>query len=104
MKAKIYKNLPGDTLCKHAPPPLRGAVRLRRFEKEPGHFTLLVFPCQQQDRISSGAVAHVLSRLAPGAKLVAFGGCFTLEAIALLKEQDAEIFTQSDFPWFDANL
>ena len=102
MKAKVYPDISGSILTKHVPPSLRGQVALRRFEKEPGLFTLLVFPTQWQDTVISGAVAHVLSGIAPHERLIALGGCFTLESLALLKDRRAEIFTQSDYPWTDA--
>jgi hypothetical protein len=104
MKAKVYSNISGSALVKLVPPPLRGQVELRGFEKEPGAFTLLVFPAQRQDIVLSGAVAHVLSRTAPDESLVALGGCFTVEALALLKARRAEVFTQSDFTWTDAGV
>ena len=104
MKAKVYSNISGSALAKHVPPPFRGQVALRGFEREPGSFTLLVFPAQKQDTVLSGAVAHVLSGAGPDERLVALGGCFTLEALALLKERRAEVFAQSDYPWTDAGF
>jgi hypothetical protein len=101
MKAKIHRNMSGAAILKHAPPPLRSQVLLRRFERESEPFTLLVFPSQRQDTVLSGSVKHILSECAPSERLVAFGGCFTLEAIALLKERSVEVFSQSEFPWTD---
>jgi hypothetical protein len=101
MKAKIHRNISGASVVKRAPPPLRNEVSMRRFERESEPFTLLVFPSQRQDVVLSGSVRHVLSECAQSERLVAFGGCFTLEAIALLKDRSAEVFSQIDFPWTD---
>jgi len=101
MKAKIYSNIAGNLIVKRAPPTLRGQVVLRRFEKDKEVFTLLVFPTQSKNTIFSGAVNHVLSEVPITERLVAFGGCFTLESLALLRERGAEIFAVSDFPWTD---
>jgi hypothetical protein len=65
-------------------------------------FTLLVFPSQRQDTVLSGAVAHVLSGISPDERLVALGGCFTLESLELLKARRVEVFAQSDHPWTDS--
>jgi hypothetical protein len=100
MKAKTYRNIPGSTILNFAPPTLRDKVALRRFDKD-GLYTLLAFRSQRQDTVLSGAVRHALAGLPPDERLVVFGGCFTLEAIALLKERGAEIFAQSEYPWTD---
>ena len=101
MKAKIYRDIDGSFVTKYAPPAIRKEVALRGFEQDKGRFTLLVFPCQRQDVILSGAVQRVLSGTNESEGLIAFGGCFTLEAIALLKERKVKIFVQSDFAWTD---
>jgi hypothetical protein len=101
MKAKVYSNIVGNLIVKRAPPNLRDQIMLRRFEKDEGVFTLLVFPTQSKNTIFSGAVNHVLSEVPVSERLVAFGGCFTLESLTLLRERGAEIFTVSDFPWTD---
>lgn len=101
MKAKSYNGLSGGALLKKAPPTLREQMTLRRFEKDAGPFTLLVFPCQRTNRILSGSVKHILAKTLPGERLVAVGGCFTLESLALLHEHSAEVFALSDYPWSD---
>lgn len=100
MKAKTYRNIPGSTILNLAPPTLRDKVALRKLDKE-GLYTLLVFRSQRQNTILSRAVRHALAGLPPDERLVAFGGCFTLEAITLLRERGAEIFVQSEHPWTD---
>lgn len=101
MKAKTYSNIAGSMLVKRTPPSLREQVALRRFEKEAGFFTLMVFPNQRTDRVLSGVVKHMLAKIPHSERLVAFGGCFTLESLALLRERGAEIFAVSDYPWSD---
>jgi hypothetical protein len=102
MKAKIYINIPGRLIAKRAPPLLRKEVTLRNFENDSGYFTLLVFPLQRE--IMSGTVAHILAEIPTEARIVAFGSCFTLESLALLKVRHVEIFAKSDYPWTDESL
>ena len=104
MKAKVYSDIAGSLITKRAPPSLRDQVVLRRFEKDEGLFTLLVFPTQRKNKILSGAVSHALVEVPVTERLVAFGGCFTLESLALLKERGAEIFAADDFPWTDGGF
>jgi hypothetical protein len=101
MKAKIYSNIAGNLIVKRAPPTLRDQIVLRKFEKDEGVFTLIVFPTQSKKTIFSGAVNHVLSKVSVTERLVVFGGCFTLESLVLLRERGAEIFAVSDFQWTD---
>jgi hypothetical protein len=101
MKAQVLRAISGSAIVKRAPPPLKAEVSTRRFEREDALFTLLVFPSQRQDVVQSGAVSHVLGDVPKDARLVAFGGCFTLEALALLRARNVDIFAQSDFPWTD---
>ena len=101
MKARTHRNITGSAIFNLAPPTLRDKVALRRFEKEGGLYTLLVFRSQSHDTVVSGTVRHALASLPRDERLVAFGGCFTLEAIALLREHGAEIFAQSEYPWTD---
>jgi len=102
MKAKIYSQVPGAMIAKRAPPTLREQVLLRRFERDSGNFTLLVFSMEPKNKIVSGVVSHILNEISQDARIVAFGGCFTLESLALLRARGSEIFTLSDFPWTDS--
>jgi hypothetical protein len=101
VKAKVYRNLAGSQILNKAPPGLRGQVALRRFERESGAFTLLVFSTKGAEPVLSGAVKHALADLPESDRLVAFGGCFTLEALAHFRERGVEVFARSDFPWTD---
>lgn len=99
MKAKVYRNLAGSQILNKAPPGLREQVALRRFERESGAFTLLVF--SRAEPVLSGAAKHALADLPESDRLVAFGGCLTLEALAHFRERGVEVFARSDFPWTD---
>lgn len=103
MKAKVYRNIVGSDIIKRVSPPLKGQVALRQFEKTQHTYTLAVFPSQRKDVVPSGAVNHVLVDIPKSERLVAVAGCFTLEALASLKERNAEIFVQSDESWTDAS-
>lgn len=97
----MTRNVFGADVAGKAPPGLREQVAMRRFAKNAGPFTLLSFRTQRNDKVLSATVAAVLDEVSPEENLIAFGGCFTLEAISLLKNANAEIFSVSEFPWTD---
>ncbi|HQS60023.1 MAG: hypothetical protein B7Y56_15870 [Gallionellales bacterium 35-53-114] len=104
MRVKIYSDVEGELIVKRAPSIFHDQVVQRKFEKDNGLFTLLVFPTQKKTNIYSGAVSHALSKVSTTVKMVAFANCFTLESLAILKERGVEIFATDDFPWTDDGL
>ena len=66
-------------------------------------YTLLQFRSAREDVTVSSVVRSALSRLdvEQADRLVAVGGNFTLEALAILRERGAIILTLSDFAWTD---
>jgi hypothetical protein len=101
MKADIYNGITAEGIVKRAPSILKEEIKLRRLERIADTFTLLVFPIQRKDVVLSGAVRHVLAGITSAEPIVALAGCFTWEALALLKERNVEAFTQSDESWSD---
>ena len=97
----MYHNVSGSKILSKIPSAFKGELLLRQFDRDKSLFTVLVFPSQRKDVISSGAVKHMLADLLKQERLVAFGGCFTSESLALLRERCAEIFVLSDFLWSD---
>jgi hypothetical protein len=65
--------------------------------------TVLLFPHDRRSTVNSAMVANALSKLRAGsrAKIVAVGGCFTLEARRLLDAASAAVVPLSEFPWTD---
>ena len=99
MKAKIYRDMTGQMLAKRRPPALRDDIAARRFDRENGLFTLLVFPLSKKSPVFAGALEQALKTVPPGQRLVVYGPGFTLQSLALLDDRQAETFTLSDFPW-----
>jgi hypothetical protein len=99
LKYKVQRGLSGATL--RASVPARYRSRLPDELPEPS-YTLLLFRNDHNDVVLSRAVKSALDHVASeAAPLLAVGGCFTAEGLALLRGRQATVLQLSDFHWTD---
>ncbi len=67
--------------------------------------TLVVFPHDRKSVVKSTLVEKAIKKLGDeiNDSLVVVGGCFSSEAIALLKSRNAIFLSLSEFPWTDSS-
>ncbi len=99
MRFQIQRGIDPNKLVKRVPARYRDLVAPRKFRSP---VDLLIFPHDREDVIHSGTVVRALEKLGTTSNAVAaVGGCFTLEALAIMKSRKVEAFSLSDFPWTD---
>lgn len=99
MKFQIISNLEPLNLLNRVPRAYRDLISIRQIN-EP--VDLLVFPYDCKAVICSKDILKISDKLASAEnKMVGIGGCFTIEALNLLKNYNVEIFALSDFPLTD---
>lgn len=69
----------------------------------PDLITLILFRMSRDDVILSNTVKEALNneKIKSEETIVAFGGCFTIESIQLLKDKGIHYVAINDFPWTD---
>jgi len=102
MKYKIHNNLETKKLKDIVPTAYRDLEKMLEPKLE-GMVTLIVFPHNRNDVVKSTLVNKALNKINLDAvdNLVALGGCFTKESVAILKSCGAMFLNLSEFNWTD---
>lgn len=99
MKYKIINRIGKEKIRNLVPPKFFTSIPT----SWPEICTVIKFKCDRNDVILSTTVQDAINSLDPSdeSKHIAFGGCFTIEAVELLRENNIEYVALSDFPWTD---
>jgi hypothetical protein len=88
-----------DRISEVVPPDYRGLIRA--VARSPGPYTVILFPHDRADVVTSAPVRRALARIELGERVLAVGGNFTAEAVALLADREADVARLGDFYWTD---
>ncbi|WP_132310393.1 hypothetical protein [Paenibacillus sp. BK033] len=99
MKYKIIEQIRKEKIRNLVPPKFFTSIP----SSWPEICTVIKFKCDRNDVILSTTVLGAIHSLDPSdeSKKIAFGSCFTIEAVELLRENNIKYIALSDFPWTD---
>jgi hypothetical protein len=103
MKFRIDKNIDSNQIEERVPTEYKSLAEASKGVIS-GNCVLITFPHNRKDVVKSSLVAKALKKLDDFSfeTLVVVGGCFSVEAVELLKPYETIFLSLSEFPWTDA--
>lgn len=106
IKPNIYESIPGLSIPKRVATEFKDLIEIKRIENKT--FTLLAFPGMKGESssiVNSKTIKKALSKIKnKNERVVVIAHNFTDEAVEILNEIEAIIFSKRDFHWTDESL